>query len=267
MTVTTTILWIHGWGTSPRVWGHDGSVVHIEQELPGYQHIYINYSNCETSADFENMVRNQLSLHQHENQLTTNQYVLVGWSLGAMLTLEAVMAANINHDTSHATITNSKAKLPIRIMSTVIVSGTLKFTDSDRSLGWPQKIVARMRSKLVTDRQEVLQQFRSSMITSNEQGTDWTNHIHQLDTDFSSEGLEAGLTYLMETDLRASWDARSASIPNLLWIHGMIDVICPSGAVPLMTPPINMTRIEAAGHLPFLSHSKLFYEQLRGFLQ
>lgn len=257
MTRTTTILWIHGWGTSPGVWGHDGTIVHIDHELPRYGHAYIDYSGCESSAEFKAIVRDQLLHHE------ADEYILIGWSFGAMLALEAVMAAEGD---IVALDPNSKH----RIASVIIVSGTLRFTDTDRTLGWPQKIVARMRSKLAVNRQEVLQQFSRSMISPDEQELDWTSLIHQLDTDFSTEGLEAGLTYLLDTDLRARWDAYASSInsPSVLWIHGMNDMICPVGAMPTMITIASLTeeKLEAAGHLPFLSHSKLFYEHLRRFL-
>jgi pimeloyl-[acyl-carrier protein] methyl ester esterase len=249
------ILWIHGWGTSPTVWGHDGKTVVIEQELPEFEHEYIDFSACVLPADFVQAIRCQLS------QSDADQYILIGWSFGAMLALEAVMTAQTGSSTQD-TFSIS------RITSVVMVSGTLKFTDSDRTQGWPYKIVARMRDKLAENQQNVLQQFRLAMIIPEQQRMEAFRYIQQMDTDLTPKGLEAGLTYLLDTDLRGAWEAFSLSThrPSLLWIHGSEDTICPVGAMPSWTSALAWVNMDAAAHLPFLSHSKLFYDQLRRFL-
>lgn len=250
------IVWIHGWGMSPEVWGEPAA------ELPGCSHRFFSYEGCGTMEEIKRKLAAEL---QPQRDVATT---VVGWSLGGMLALEELL-------------------LPSRsdscVESLAIVAGTLRFADKDKSRGWPPRIVERMRSRLRDEPEATLREFRDACFGASErqqpQHGGRAAWLGGIDCDWSREVLDAGLAYLLEADLTELWATCSrergddevaghgvgAMTPRLLWLHGAEDAICPPGAVPPM-PPGNCVRFPAAGHMPFLTQREQFYDTLRGYI-
>ncbi|QGQ98567.1 alpha/beta hydrolase [Paenibacillus psychroresistens] len=243
----TNILWIHGWGMSSQIWGD------VSSWLPEVNHHFFSYAGCDTIDSFHVALSDKL-LSAGENK----QWTLVGWSLGAMLALEQWMNR----------FDNPKA---YSIHSIIIVAGTLRFTNSNRQLGWPERVIERMRKQLQLNPQETLLQFASSMFSeSDQESAEFTKLSETIAafaqaTDFTPAGLDAGLVYLRDTDLSVHWEVPYVQRPQLLWLHGADDPICPAGGMP------DLNRAEVfvfpeTGHIPFLTKPELFYDQVRSFL-
>lgn len=105
-------------------------------------------------------------------------------------------------------------------------------------------------------------------------------------TDFSPSALDAGLAYLQESDLSVRWarmeavaveasstkedcpecvdDARrsSASLPDVRWLHGTADPICPPGALAGVAD-WRIRWLNGAGHAPFWTQPEAFAESIR----
>ncbi|OFW78581.1 MAG: hypothetical protein A2201_05310 [Alicyclobacillus sp. RIFOXYA1_FULL_53_8] len=267
--MSRTILWIHGWGMSADVWR---SAIHTY--MPEYRHVFFSYAGCDTAADFH--LRLQQILQQGEEP-----WILAGWSMGGMLAIEAAAAALAEHAGSDANANanaNADATVDAEATATaaalqprwqlerlVLIGTTLRFVSEDRSLGWPARIIKRMREQLQKNLQETLQQFRHSMFTAQEQ--EMSAVIKQLDqaqTDFSASALAEGLRYLQETDLSGIWPQCARLRP--IWLHGAQDAICPQSAVPASSSAVATHIFSQAGHAPFLTQPDHFFAQLRGLL-
>ncbi len=241
------ILWIHGWGMSQRVWA-DGA-----ERLPGYDHHYIHFGDCREAADFSRTVERIL-------MKSPGNWTMIGWSMGGMLALEAAMQTETRQRSGIAAV--------------AVVGSTLRFVNSDRAKGWPLRIVERMRTQLRLQPDETLANFARSMFTPEEM-KQWNGDPSSLvdGSDFSPEGLEAGLAYLIERDLTGDWlDYRTMTeigvnpdAPRMLWIHGGDDPICPPGAMPDLPDGCKIV-MEGAGHAPFLTQKESFYQHLGSFL-
>jgi pimeloyl-ACP methyl ester carboxylesterase len=243
------ILWIHGWGMSSRVWG-DVSVL-----LPSFNHHYIDYNDCDTVESFLETLISQMN-----GAKPGESWTLIGWSFGGMLALEWLMG-------------HSAAEVAYTLEAVVIVNGTLRFVDANRQLGWPNRVVERMQTQLLRDPKETLQQFALSMFSEADHAKAGYETIVNIvceeakQTDFSLSGLDAALTYLRKTDLTIRWQKyrETAHSAKLLWLHGADDPICPVGCMPPLKQEEQRIFFDV-GHLPFLTESEPFYEQLRGFL-
>lgn len=239
------ICWLHGWGMSPSVWGD------VLTLLPEAQISFIDYSECAAVDDFRHVL--QAKLTGKEGAVS-----LIGWSMGGMLALEEVFRGYE------------------QIESIVLIGATLRFASEDRDQGWPIRMVERMSKQVSRNPDLTLQEFAKSMLGETEKSADseCVNDIQMTDwigeTDFTLAGLEAGLSYLRETDLRASWaewrQQEDGTIrPRLLWIHGLEDPICPPGCVPQLESDERIM-LERTGHAPMLTQRTLLKEHLRRFL-
>jgi pimeloyl-[acyl-carrier protein] methyl ester esterase len=243
------ILWIHGWGMSSRVWGD------VSTLLPVVKHHFFTYGGCDTIDSFHSALHDKL-----QSVGDNTSWTLIGWSLGGMLAIEQWMNGFKN-----------PTKYSIR--SIIIVAGSLRFTNTNRHLGWPERVIERMRKQLQQDRQETLLQFASSMFSESDSHsaalitmTDTVSTCAQA-TDFTPAGLDAGLSYLRNTDLIARWnelhEQRTAS--PLLWLHGAEDSICPIAGMPLLNSA-EVFVFPETGHIPFLTKPEIFYEKVRSFV-
>jgi pimeloyl-ACP methyl ester carboxylesterase len=242
------IMWIHGWGMSSRVWGD------VSAMLPGIKHHFFTYAGCNTIESFHAAITAQL------NTFTENSsWIIVGWSMGGMLALEHWMNWK-------------KQESAYSLDAAVIIAGTLRFANLNRSLGWPERLIDRMQKQLKLQPAETLRQFAFSMFGESDKRTAGYKaaelSVLSQTTDFTESGLDAGLVYLRRLDLADRWvKLREQKIgkPPLLWLHGTEDAICPIEGMPLLEPQETVTFF-GAGHVPFLTEPEIFYQTLRSFL-
>lgn len=202
------ICWIPGWGMSPTVWQK------VIANLPGIDHVQVDFSSCIFIDDYHKEIKKAL-------QSDPGPWIVVGWSLGGMLALEQVFSAQF------------------RIHALILLSTTLKFEQPHRSQGWPARVIEAMRRQVLVDPLRTLAQFSDMMFSKQEVNQVISQDGHQgvkHHLMLNYLGLDAGLNYLIQTDLRASWKAwRTHPVecrPSVYWLHGTEDQICPIGAIP-----------------------------------
>jgi pimeloyl-[acyl-carrier protein] methyl ester esterase len=196
------MVWIHGWGTNSRVWRE------IPTYFPNFNHRYRSFRNCKMPEDF---------LPAVEKELGNSPVVLIGWSMGGMLAIEAAMRRSG------------------QVCGVINFCTSPRFVSRNRQDGWPKNVIMKMRRNLETSPSEVLIKFIKSMWAEDDLTSDmmksFMHDVFENDPmgrcDFDIDGLIAGLDYLLNTDL-------TEKIQNLkqpmLWIHGGLDSICPVGA-------------------------------------
>jgi len=196
-----SICWIHGWAGHARVWAR------LTAEMPEYQHRFPSFSSVTAHQDF---------LPTIQAAIPPPPVVLVGWSMGGMLAIEAAAADG-------------------QVAGVVVIGGTSRFVSKDKSLGWAPVVIRRMQKTLKHDPDATLRKFLKSMFSPAEIRDDlvepYINNIlgaNLLDeSDFTVEGLAAGLDYLLAADVA---DALERLTMPVMWIHGSDDRISPVGA-------------------------------------
>ena len=165
------IIWLNGWGSNSRVWNS------LSANLPEYTHSFPSYRSIEKATDFRGML---------ESILLGRKAVLIGWSLGGMLAIEAAYHCSE------------------QVIGLVGVDTTVCFVHPDRALGWPERVIRRMKKKLAINANETLSNFITSMFSKNDTDLGLAAYYHQLvtndkvkiDDDLTTEALIAGLEYL-----------------------------------------------------------------------
>jgi pimeloyl-[acyl-carrier protein] methyl ester esterase len=228
-----------------------------------------SYADCDSVEQMRERLRRMI-------REEAAQVHLIGWSLGGMLALEAALEQWERSAPGNA---GCAEHLPHPIVRVILIGGTLRFTGPDRTKSWPERIVRRMRAQLEVRPEETLSKFAESMLSAAERENrpeypQWMERL-RLTTDFSRQGLDAGLQYLLETDLTGRWSrfasgrlengslaAPDGHRPDVVWLHGEGDPICPSGAVADVPDRAKMV-FRGAGHVPFMTEPDLFAEAVR----
>lgn len=275
------MLWIHGWGMHPSIWQMDA----IDQRgIPGtseWEHHFFSYAGCDSIGamkDRLNSVVNELSKMQ--------PIAIVGWSMGALLAAEMVIERVTNGSYLIADSNGSLTSTHFPVDRLALIGAPSCFCSRDSSLGWPKRVVERMKKGLCENSNEVLRMFADSMFSKTEKELGWSERWRKLVstkrplgtkelsstmppldwTDFSLAGLDAGLTYLIETDLRERLEY--VRTPLALF-HGAEDAICPIGQIEPFQARSNLWDtivFEHTGHLPFLTQKYRFIKKLGDFV-
>lgn len=345
-------IWVHGWGMSPDIWEE------AVNGLPGARHRRFSYRDCATVDQMRECLRRTIAEE-------CGPVGLIGWSLGGMLALDAALEQWESRtaeeerlaDAENGTGATAEKKAPVGtsaadgrssgseaaalgpIARVALVGATLRFVGDDRTKAWPARVVRRMRSQLAGQPDETRRRFAESMLSAAERDgrpelPQWLARLGA-PTDFSQPGLDAGLAYLLETNLTERWrrfaeatvvreavdrpqgaggdadadtavsDARctagasvpvaavpgasgtagatvpgaidrpaagggaarsgaalaAAVAPDIVWMHGEDDPICPLGAL-ADVPAERRIVFAGAGHAPFLTQPRRFAEQL-----
>lgn len=177
--------------------------------------------------------------------------VWVGWSLGALVALEAAR------------------RFPERVAKLVLVAATPRFT---RAADWDcavaPEVLAGFAAELERDYRATLQRFLSLQTAAGERDV-----LRRLRSEVyrrgapSAAGLRAGLEVLARTDLRV---ALAGIRQEALVLHGGRDRLVPLAAAQYLAERLPRARhrvIAPAGHAPFLSHEAQFLEALGEFLE
>jgi pimeloyl-[acyl-carrier protein] methyl ester esterase len=228
-----------------------------------------SYADCDSVEQMRERLRRMI-------REETAPVHLIGWSLGGMLALEAALE---QWERSAPEDAGGAEHLPHPIVRVILIGATLRFAGPDRAKSWPERIVRRMKTQMETRPEETLLRFAESMFSAAEREyrseyPRWMERL-RLNTDFSRQGLDAGLQYLLETDLTGRWSrfasgrSENGSValpdehrPDVVWLHGTEDPICPFGAVADI-PDRALIVFRGAGHVPFKTEPDLFAEAVR----
>ena len=178
----------------------------------------------------------------------TDPSVLVGWSLGGLISL---------HVARH---------YPEKVSALFQVASSPKFVQDD---SWPTAIEAgvfeQFAASLEKDVVKTIRRFLALQVRATETSMQTVRELQRAIDDHGLPALEAlyaGLKILSDTDLTAS--LRELTCP-VTWLLGEKDVLVPVELAEVLStllihPDIHI--IEAAGHAPFISHPEAFVNTL-----
>lgn len=230
----TTLVLLHGWGTTGAVWQRQAD-------------FFANLGTRVLTPTFPVWEARWLAAYLKELPLA--ETVLVGWSLGGMLLLEAL------------------SEEPQRSAALVLVATPARFCQGpDHRWGQPAGVVRALRRALHHDPQRVLADFARRCLAPEEMP-----FREEAQVVFSSPNqgslLAAGLDYLLHTDLRPRL---SRVPPGALILQGEADAIVPPDQALVLKEYLSGARVvkfPQTGHLPFLTRETVFNELLMQVLK
>jgi pimeloyl-ACP methyl ester carboxylesterase len=221
----TTLVFFHGWGASGRVWERQaaafgGRMPVLTPTLPVWE------------ADW---------LAEYLRGLNLPACLLVGWSLGGMLLLEAL-----------SRLTDPPPG------GMVLVGVAPVFTQRpDYPWGQPPGVVRAMRRGVIKNPSQVLAAFAEQCLAPGE--TAFASQAREaFAVPVAAGTLAAGLDYLLQRDLRLLLSRLPA---GAVVIQGQADRIVDPGQGRFLKenlPGARLHLLPAAGHLPFLTQAAAF---------
>lgn len=223
---------LHGWGTTGLIWQRQGealgaAVEVLAPDIPTWDPAWM---------------KNYLA------GIPLKDCLLVGWSLGGMLLLEAL--ADLNPE----------------VGGVVLVAAAASFCRRpDHPWGQPAAAVRAMRRGLLQDSRAVVSEFVLNSLASTEEAYR-EEVIRHFDTQASPDNLAWGLDYLLRQDCRAWLGEIRAPV---IVVQGEADAIVPPAQGRFLHEHLEGSRLHLfpdTGHLPFLTQEVRFNEVLEDIL-
>jgi len=243
------VVFLHGWAMSARVWRYQQHLddncrlIFLDQRGHGQSSRADGYGIRDFAGDL-------VAFFEH---LALSDAVLIGWSLGVQVALQAF------------------PELRSRLAALVLVGGTARFTAADDyPHGQAPVEVKGLGLRLRRDYQKTMGDFFRGMFAEGEMdGAQYQRIVHEIvmggrspDPDTARDSLQI----LSVVDLRD--DLPSVDRPVLL-IHGELDKICPASASAYMAERLPMATLDimpGCGHAPFMTRPERFNELVGAFL-
>ncbi len=227
------LVMLHGWGMNSSVW-YD-----FTQRLARHYRLTL----IDLPGHGRSPYGGQKELHAWAEsclEVAPERSVWLGWSLGSMVTLEAVLQA------------------PNRVNGVLMIAGMPRFVTA---ADWPHamklKTLQQFIELLGDDMSRALERFLALQMLGSDLAVEVLRKLKirlQERPDADPEALQAGLELLKHCDLR---DRLKGIDSPTAWIYGGRDTLAPSGAseiLPQWLPEAATHTIERAAHTPFLSH-------------
>ncbi len=240
-----SIVLVHGWAMHSGIW-HDFAMQLAQHyqvtciDLPGHGH-------SDNLDDF--------TLEQVADALVAavadEQICWLGWSLGATVVL----------DIAH--------RYPERVNSLVLLAGNPHFTGTEQWPGMKVDLLEAFAKQLSVDGTTTLLRFLSLQVA---QLPDYKMLLKTLKTAIMARAmpnldtLQGGLAILKQADLRPALAAARMPILVLLGTRDTLVPIAVGEAIKALAPTIQVTIIDKAGHVPFLSHPQIVLEAITEFM-
>lgn len=229
------LVFFHGWGFDTRIW-----LPLVPKLEMSYELILVDLPGFGQSS----MMGWELFKEKLLNELP-DQFAVIGWSMGGLYAMRLA------------------TEMPERVAHLVGIASSPRFLfDDDVWPGISRDVFSRFYKNLSEDPGSTLKEFLL---------------LHGLKHDAEQEplpdllpdvsGLSSGLHVLETWDLRG--DIRHFANPAC-FIFGRLDPIVPVKTMQqmqLIYPQFNYVLFKRAAHMPFLSHTDLFIEELQGFIQ
>jgi pimeloyl-[acyl-carrier protein] methyl ester esterase len=220
---------LHGWGASGQVWRRQ---VMASSGL-GFRVLAPTFPAWEARW-----------LSDYLQKLPLADTVLVGWSLGGMLLLEALSLE------------------PLEPGGLILVATPASFCRRpDHSPGQPPAVVRAMRRALLEDKRRVLADFAARCLAP-EEALFRGGVLGAFLLRGNGADLAAGLDYLLDTDLRPGLSRVPA---GAFILQGDRDAIVPPAQAEVLGQHLRDSRLVSfpgAGHAPFITQASRFNEVL-----
>jgi len=240
-----SIVLVHGWAMHSGIW-HDFAMQLAEHyqvtciDLPGHGH-----SDSLAKFTLEHVVDALVANVADEHSCW------LGWSLGATVVMEIAR------------------RYPERVNSLVLLAGNPHFTSTEQWPGMKVDLLEAFAEQLSLDTPATLLRFLSLQVA---QLPDYKILLKNLKLAIKARAtpnfdtLQGGLAILKQADLRSALSAAQMPILVLLGTRDTLVSIEVGGAIKELAPAVQVTIIDKAGHVPFLSHPQVVIETIANFM-
>lgn len=175
----------------------------------------------------------------------------LGWSLGAQVILQVA------------------ADFPERVEKLILLAGSPCFVAKEQWPGMDEKILDNFAASLMKDCEETLMRFLALQTKGIQ---DHGEVLRQLKHAVLARGLpnqetlQAGLRILKTKDLRVEFAELKVPVAAIM---GQLDTLVPVQAgrkMQALRPDFDLTLLDRAGHVPFLTHRAAVIEAVRHFI-
>ncbi|WP_239027560.1 alpha/beta fold hydrolase [Geomonas diazotrophica] len=244
------VVFVHGWAMSGRAWRFQqeladaGRLIFLDLRGHGHSAPAPSYTIDDYASD----------LAAFFEELALQDAVLVGWSMGVQVALQAFPA------------------LRPRLAGMVLVGGNARYASTDDyPHGKPPVEVKGMGLRLRRDHQKTMGDFFKGMFAEGElDHALYQRIVHGIVMGGRSADPEAvmqSLNILSTADLREQLPQVDRPV---LVVHGELDTVCPAAASTYLAQRLPMARLEifqGCGHAPFMTRPERFNELFRNFLE
>jgi pimeloyl-[acyl-carrier protein] methyl ester esterase len=232
---------IHGWAMNSAVWQP------CLQQLPDWiKPLCIDLPGYGESLDVDAATLDEYV--EHVAQQINRPFMLVGWSLGGLVSLKLAQ------------------RYPEKVSGLFQLATTPKFVqDGDWKTAIEASVFEQFASSLQQDRVKTIRRFLALQV----RGTDVSMQtVRELQRAIDARGqpsieaLLSGLKILSETDLIAT--VRQLQCPST-WLLGEKDALVPlelADTLKQMSSNADIHIVAGAGHAPFISHPDAFVDSL-----
>lgn len=248
----TPVVFLHGWCMDSTVWKYQtdifaDAVRTLAPDLRGHG----RSRSISEDLVFDSFANDVVDMFEH---LKLSEVVLVGWSMGAQVALQAC------------------TQLQEKLSGLILVSATPRFTASDDfPYGLTGAEVNGMRLKVQRNTQRALDGFHTRLFTGDElERISYSSEIKQLllaITPPETRGALEALDSLARADMRNLLPL--ITVPALIF-NGSNDLICLPRASSYLKEHIagaEQTVFSECGHAPFLTFKDRFNEELIRFIR
>jgi pimeloyl-[acyl-carrier protein] methyl ester esterase len=234
-------VFIHGWAMNSAVWRT------CLRQLPDW----INPLCIDLPGHGESVDVNAGTLDEyveHVAQQISHPVLLVGWSLGGLVSLRLAR------------------RYPDKVSALLQVAANPKFVQDS---GWPTAVEAsvfdQFAASLEKDRIKTIRRFLALQVRGTEASMQTVRELQAAIDERGlpgSEALLAGLKILSATDLTEALQALSCPVS---WLLGEKDALVPpelAQALKQMSIDVDTHIVAGAGHAPFISHPDAFVQAL-----
>lgn len=238
------IILLHGWGMHSGIW-HD-----LIQQLvkDGYRVTVIDLPGFGNSIApiYEYRLN---SIGRQILPIISKGTILVGWSMGGLIA------------------TWLATRYPTLIARLILVASSPCFLEAKGWHGIKTDVFEKLNASLKTDNLlKVMQRFLFLQLLSNYKKQILTLKKILLQKRLPKvHALQESLKLLQDTDLRRDLGALKCAT---LYILGELDPLVPceiSHLLPLYSTQIQVAIMPKSGHIPFLTHTQIFYDVLKNF--
>ena len=231
---------LHGWGSSSKIW--QACITELSNE---FQLWCVDLPGHGNSHDIEWDESVDQGLELLENSLPPS-CVLIAWSLGGVL-------AQLYLE-----------QYPLRVQSLMLIASTPKFIASE---DWPHAMQSSTFAKFVkqydASPQTTLKQFSALQTLHSKESKQITQVLEQAISDQYHDKIRWGLRWLQEMDLRNLCLPKDVPIYLLQGENDQVSSVKAAEHTAEIWGQVRLCKMADASHLPFLSHTEQFIEQVK----
>jgi len=240
------IVLVHGWAMHTGIWRNFAKAL--------AQHYQVTCIDLPGHGRSEKI--NPFTLEQMSNALVKAvpyaQCCWMGWSLGATVVLE------IAH------------RFPERVDKLVLLAGNPAFMQSGSWPGMKHKLLDDFAENLQANCQATLFRFLSLQVNGLEDSKSMLRELKQAVSECdapSPETLQGGLDVLKQADLRPALSGLKQPLAVILGTRDTLVPVAIGQKIQQLNKACELTIIDKAGHVPFLSHQQELIASISRFME